>query len=144
MINEKKLIANVVVELKNLDKAVIKLQESYQHCKVIGVYDDDVVADALSIRFARASDIYIQKILSTLVALLHETTQGFIDKINICDKFYIINNGQELLAIRDLRNSVNHEYAGNMISKIFNDILEYTPKLLANIEQTKVYIGNKL
>jgi hypothetical protein len=79
-----------------------------------------------------------------LVALLHETTQGFIDKINICDKFYIINNGQELLAIRDLRNSVNHEYAGNMISKIFNDILEYTPKLLANIEQTKVYIGNKL
>jgi hypothetical protein len=46
----------VVVELKNLDKAVIKLQESYQHCKVIGVYDD-VVADALSIRFARASDI---------------------------------------------------------------------------------------
>lgn len=143
MINEEKLIKNVAVELKNLDKAIIKLQESYQDCKVIDVYDDDVVADALSIRFARASDIYTQKILSTLVALLHETTQGFIDKINICEKFYIINNAQELLAIRDLRNSVNHEYAGDMIIKIFDDTMEYTPKLMANIEQTKTYINKQ-
>jgi hypothetical protein len=142
MINEKKLIANIHTELKNLDKAIIKLQESYQDCKIIGVYNDDVVADALIIRFARASDMFTQKILTSLVILSLEIFDGFIDKINICEKLNIIISAQELIKIRQLKNKINHEYVGEMIAEIFNDTLEYAPKLIDNINQTKTYIKN--
>ncbi|SMM98945.1 hypothetical protein SPONN_82 [uncultured Candidatus Thioglobus sp.] len=141
MTNEAKLIKNVKTELKNLDKAVVKLQESYQHCKAIGVYDDDVVADALSIRFARASDIFTQKILTSVVILSLEDFDGFIDKVNICEKLNAIISAEDVFGIRRIRNKVNHEYAGQEIIKIFNDTLKYTPKLLANIEQTNSYIN---
>lgn len=149
MISKERLIENIKVELQNLETAVAGLQKSMQKCIPLSTQSDwsfsqSESADSLMVKFSRISDIFTQKILTSIVILSLENFDGFIDKINICEKLGVIISAQDMVDIRQLRNKVNHEYESEMITKIFNDILEYTPKLLANIEQTKSYINNKL
>ncbi len=147
MINEEKLVKSLNTELNSLDKSIAVLQESYKECVNITYpfsAKESVSVDALTIRLARSSDIYTQKILTAIIMLTKEKADGFIDKINLCEKLYIIDNADDMKVIRDLRNSVTHDYEGDTINKIFLNTLKYTPKLLANIAATKQYINDKL
>ncbi len=147
MINEEKLKINLQQELSNLDKAVNRLLESYDECKNFKEpfnSQQDKLVDALTIRLARASDIYTQKILTNIVLILRENSDGFIDKVNICEKLGFVTNADDLIKLRDLRNNVAHDYEGNFITNIFNSTILYTPKLLASIDKTKQYIANKI
>lgn len=65
--------------------------------------------DALSSKFSRLSDIYTQKILKTILFLLREDAPTFLDRVNLCEKLGIIPSADEMIAIRDLRNTIAHE-----------------------------------
>ena len=146
MINQEKLKSNLEQELTNLTKSKDILQRSFDSCADIIYpfnFNESEKIDALTVRLARCSDIYTQKILTAILILLKEKADGFLDKINLCEKFNIIESSQELAYIKDLRNSVTHDYDGEFINKIFIDTMQYTLILLKNIQQTKNYLADR-
>jgi hypothetical protein len=146
MINQEKLRKYLIDELASLIKSEQILQKSHKSCESISLpfsFNESEKIDALTVRLARSSDIYTQKILSSILLLLKENTDGFIDKINLCEKMGIIDSADDMKYIRDLRNSVTHDYDGDFINKIFIDTMKYTLILLKNITTTKEYLQQK-
>jgi hypothetical protein len=145
MINKEKLILNIKADLFNLNEAITGLNKSFEKCldlidKQEKTFENYESIDSIIIKFARISDIYTQKILTSLMILSIEKPEGFIDKVNICEKLGIIESATDLGHIRDLRNSVTHDYEGDVVNRIFLDTMKYTPILLSNIDTTKQYL----
>jgi hypothetical protein len=100
--------------------------------------------DALSSKFSRLSDIYTQKILKTIVFLLREDAPTFLDRMNLCEKLGIIPSADEMIAIRDLRNTIAHEYLHENLIEIYMEIIRLSDSLLTAILETeKFYIQTK-
>ena len=100
--------------------------------------------DALSSKFSRLSDIYTQKILKTIVFLLREDAPTFLDRVNLCEKLGIIPSADEMIAIKDLRNTIAHEYLHENLIEIYMEIIRLSDSLLTAIVETeKFYIKTK-
>lgn len=100
--------------------------------------------DALSSKFSRLSDIYTQKILKTIIFLLREDAPTFLDRVNLCEKLGIIPSADEMIAIRDLRNTIAHEYLNENLIEIYMEIIRLSDSLLkAILETEKFYTKTK-
>ena len=100
--------------------------------------------DALLSKFSRLSDIYTQKILKTTIFLLREDAPTFLDRVNLCEKLGIIPSAEEIIAIRDLRNIIAHEYLSENLVEIYMEIIQLSDNLLKAIVQTeKFFLGRK-
>jgi hypothetical protein len=100
--------------------------------------------DALLSKFSRLSDIYTQKILKTTIFLLREDAPTFLDRVNLCEKLGIIPSAEEIIAIRDLRNIIAHEYLSENLVEIYMEIIQLSANLLKAIVQTeKFFLGRK-
>ena len=136
---------------ENLDllgNSLNALEYSYNKCRKIGIkesYTPDELEslEALTSRFARTSDILTQKVFKTLFFLIQEEPQTFIDGANLLEKIEIVNNANQILNIRELRNEIAHEYKENNLAVLFNDALDYIPQLIEVIKNTNAYINNK-
>ena len=95
--------------------------------------------ESLTARFARTADILTQKVFKSLFMFIQEDTQTFIDKANLLEKIKIINNANDLLNIRGLRNNISHEYVLTDITSLFQDVLNYIPILLKIVEKINDY-----
>ena len=136
-----KLLKN---ELKVLVDAREVLQYSFNKCSSIGIkesYEPEELEsfESFTGRFARLSDILIQKIFR-LVDELDLDTQGTIrDRINRAEKKELIVSSDVFVEIRMIRNDIAHEYLPEAIHEIFGKVLLLTPHLLDGIEQTIQY-----
>jgi hypothetical protein len=99
--------------------------------------------DALSSKFARVSDIYTQKVLKTLLFLLREDAPTFIDRVNLCEKLGIIPSAEELISIRDLRNTIAHEYLSEKLLEIYQETIRLSDCLLKSILETEKVIKER-
>ena len=111
-----------------LKKSSQRLQFSVEKCKKIKIdknlnNEDLEILEAMTARFARTVDILTQKICKTLARLLHENTSTFIDLVNFLEKAKIIDNAEDLIALRILRNEIAHEYIF-IAEEIFQKTLE--------------------
>ncbi len=132
-------------ELELLAKSVTVLTYSYSQCQQIGLKDAYNMPElsefeSLSGRFARSSDILTQKILKTLFILLQEDAKFFIDRCNLSEKMGLVENADDLYAIRKLRNDIAHEYCLDDITSIFKPLLDYSGLLLKIIDDVVAYI----
>jgi len=93
--------------------------------------------DALSSKFSRVSDIFTQKVLKTFIFVLREDAPTFLDRMNLCEKLGIIPSAEELIAIRDLRNIIAHEYLNENLVEIYMEIIELSDTLLKAILETE-------
>ena len=93
--------------------------------------------DALSSKFSRVSDIFTQKVLKTFIFVLREDAPTFLDRMNLCEKLGIIPSAEELIAIRDLRNIIAHEYLSENLVEIYMEIIELSDTLLKAILETE-------
>jgi hypothetical protein len=136
-----KLLAN---ELKVLVDAREVLHYSFNKCSAIGIkesYEPEELEsfESFTGRFARLSDILIQKIFR-LVDELDLDTQGTIrDRINRAEKKELIVSSDVFVEIRMIRNDIAHEYLPEAIHEIFGKVLLLTPHLLDGIERTIQY-----
>jgi hypothetical protein len=142
-----------IEELKNLlallDKAEKSFDYSINKCHSIGIKEDYSFEEldafeALTARFARISDILIQKILSLIFIILKETPLTTIDKINMAEKYGIIKSADGLLAARELRNEISHEYKSADILTLFHETLKMSNILSLEIANIKNYISAKI
>src|ERR1039457_3503516 len=131
-------------ELKVLNDARDVLAYSFNKCSAIGIkgkYEPEELEsfESFTGRFARLSDILIQKIFR-LVDELDLDTQGTIrDRINRAEKKGLIDNSDVFVEIRIVRNDIAHEYLPEAIRDIFGKVLSLTPQLLDGVERTKTH-----
>ena len=136
-------------EIANLDKSITALSHSYDKCRKIGEtkeygLDEQEGFEALTSRFARSSDILTQKVLKSLFILLHENIKTIIDSANLLEKLDIIDNADELLNIREVRNQIAHDYVTENINSFFLEVLNYVPLLKQIVDNVKAFYKNKI
>lgn len=139
-------------ELKNIINRLALAESSFEYsksrCRAIGLKDDFSFEEldafeALTARFARISDMLTQKLLTIIFMLLKENPLTTIDKINLAEKFGIIKSAEDLLAIRELRNEISHEYKSEDIITMFREILKMSDILSEESARAKKYASDK-
>lgn len=135
---------NLKQELHDLEKAKDVLHYSYEKCLSIELteglsYEEEESFEALTSRFARLSDLIIQKTFRLLDILDLEDEGTIRDRINRAEKKRVIYSADDFIEIRILRNEIAHEYKSETIYAIFEKVLEYTPKLLESVETIVAY-----
>ena len=129
-------------------QSIQTLEKSLEKCKKIGgkdnySFEEMESFDSLTSKFARTSDIYTQKVLRTVLILLRESQNTFIDMVNKAEQIELINSADNLINIRDLRNEIAHEYIEEELFEIYKQTITYTEILINNINLSKNYITKK-
>lgn len=132
-----------------VEKSAAALRHSLHKCDRMGVKADYTLDEldhfeALSARFARTSDLYTQRLLKSLFIVIGEDPVSFMDKARLAEKLSVIDSASDLEAIRDLRNTIAHEYALANLSEVFQRTLELTRKLFEIIASTERYVIEKI
>ena len=140
------LLAN---EIQDLKQARDSLRYSYNRCRPLivkpGMTDETMERfEALTARFARLSDIMIQKVFRTLDALDLEDRGTVRDRINRAEKRKVIESAETFIDIRMLRNEIAHEYKRQTILEIFERVLLLTPSLIRAVDHIEIYCGQYL
>ena len=131
-------------ELKLMNDAASVLEYSYKKCSGIKtkkrytIKEQDAF-EILTSRFARLSDIIIQRIFKTIHSMDLDETGSVRDSINLAEKKNLIVSAKEMVEIRELRNSIVHEYIPDVIRAIYIRTKELTPLLLENVRLVNSY-----
>jgi len=130
--NQEKLKLLLHENMQHLRSASAQLAVSYQRCKVISLVDSELSLDeqekfeALTSRFARLADLIIQKTIRLIEHIELENSGSLLDRINKAEKKGFIDSAEQFIEIRQLRNSIAHEYDPNSLLQIFKNCLDYT------------------
>lgn len=131
-----------------LDSSQSTLLKSLDKCRHIGLkkaysFEEFESFDSLTSKFARTADIFTQRVLTTLFKILREEAVTFVDKAHLAEKLSLVPSADELLAIRDLRNQIAHEYKTEEIEALFEDVFEMTDRLSCCLDMTRAFIRTK-
>lgn len=130
--------------IRLLQKQMNWLEISYKECQNIGLkqtytIDEFGKFETLCSRFSRSIDFLIRKFLRTLDAYEFETQGTLIDVVNRAHKRGLFDDIEEIRTIKDIRNTIVHEYIEDALKEVFEEVLCYTPKLLAFMSNTLHY-----
>lgn len=144
MKNQKNYIANLKENISMLDESLSWLNRSYAKCIEIGIkenYSEDEfdIFETLTSRYARVTDVLIQKVFRSIDAVEFESGGTMIDLINRTHKRGLFESIDEIRKIKDLRNDIAHEYVLYDIKSVFSETFYFTPKLLDIVKNTKEY-----
>jgi hypothetical protein len=129
--------------LSALNLSLKRLLYSYETCRKTGLketYSEEelVVFEAMTSRYARTTDMLINKVLRSLDVVEYIDEGTVIDAANNAEKREIADS-QDLRMLKDLRNSIAHEYITENIVRFFDKVLEFTPLLKNVIERLNAY-----
>ena len=146
MSNQEKLKLLLIENMEHLNRAANQLSVSYERCYPILLIDDSLTIDdqekfeALTSRFSRLADLIIQKSIRLIEHIELDNSGSLLDRINKAEKKGFIDSATQFIEIRQLRNSIAHEYDPNSIIEIFKTCLNYTPMLLDSVTKILLYI----
>ena len=101
------------------------------------------ILEALTARFARLSDILIQKLFRAIDALELTDEGSLIDRINRMEKREIIRNAQEWLELRKLRNQIAHDYVLEDLIPLYQSVFSQCQILLSAVDAIVNYAVQK-
>jgi len=134
-------------DLKLLEKQLFWLQLSYDECYKIGIKKEYSIEEfgkfeTLCSRYSRSIDFLIRKMFRTLDEYEFENQGTLIDVVNNAHKRGLFENIDELRIMKDIRNTIVHEYIEDALVDVFDEVLEYTQKLIEIINTTIKYTDN--
>jgi hypothetical protein len=134
--------------IRLLQKQIAWLEISYKECKTIGIkkeYSIDEFGrfETLCSRFSRSIDFLIRKFLRTLDAYEFENQGTLVDIVNRAHKRGLFEDIEEIRVIKDIRNTIVHEYIEDDLVQVFDELLLYTPKLLLFMSNALNYANEK-
>jgi hypothetical protein len=143
-VTQKEYVDNLFEVLDQLDEALFWLERSHGICKDIGIkekyeaeeYD---AFETLTSRFARTSDMVLQKVFRSIDRIEFEKEGTLLDVLNRSHKRGLIESIDEVREIRELRNDISHEYAPTNLKDIFADALKLSESLIEIIDRVKEY-----
>jgi uncharacterized protein YutE (UPF0331/DUF86 family) len=129
-------------ELLLVNDAAKALGLSYDRCKTAikkgtRSIEDIERLEALTSRFARLSDILVQKIFRLIDSIELENEGTILDRINRAEKRGLITSADTFKNMRLLRNRIAHEYLKESLEDIFSKTFLFTPELLQCTELTR-------
>ncbi len=136
-------------ELRLLNEAASILDYSYKKCKKVGIKEEYYLEEldqfeAFTSRFARLSDLIIQKVFRLIDKIELEDEGSVRDRINRAEKKELIEKSDTFVQIRIVRNDIAHEYRIDTVKEIFKKVLELTPYLLRSVKRTEEYCNKKV
>ncbi len=135
---------NLRESLAALDRATGWLERSLTRCRSIDLDralqpDEHDALEALTGRYARVSDMLVQKVYRAIDSVELEEGGSPLDVLNRAHKRELIASVDELREIREVRNEVAHEYALEDLTGLFADVLRLSPRLIALRDRVKEY-----
>lgn len=135
--------------IRLLQKQIKWLEISYRQCQEIGIkhdytIDEFGIYETLCSRFSRSIDFLIRKFLRTLDAYEFETQGTLVDVVNRAHKRALFEDIEEIKTIKDIRNTIVHEYIEDELTEVFEELLHYTPKLLQFMTNTLSYTKERI
>ena len=135
--------------IRLLQKQIHWLEISYEECRNIGIkqtytIDEFGKFETLCSRFSRSIDFLIRKFLRTLDAYEFETQGTLVDVVNRAHKRGLFQDIEEIRTIKDIRNTIVHEYIEDALREVFDEMLRYTPKLLEFMSNTLHYAQERV
>jgi len=128
-----------------LEKQLVWIQISYNECSKIGIKDPYTIdefgkLETLCSRYARGIDFLIRKIFRTLDEYEFENQGTLIDVVNNAHKRGLFEDVEQLRIMKDIRNTIVHEYIEDELTEVFEEVLEYTDYLIKIIKMTLIYM----
>ena len=85
----------------------------------------------------------IRKIFRTIDEYEFENQGTLVDVVNNAHKRGLFDDIDELRIMKDVRNTIVHEYIEDALVDVFDEVLLYAEKLIVIIENTLRYIDTK-
>lgn len=128
-----------------LKKQLVWIDLSFVECKNIGIKKKYTVEEfgkfeTLCSRYSRTIDFLIRKIFRTLDEYEFENQGTLVDVVNNAHKRGLFDNVDELRVMKDVRNTIVHEYIEDDLVEVFEEVLEYSAKLIVIVNSTIKYI----
>lgn len=132
------------------EKASKALQFSYARAESIPLATDRAVTpeqaerlEALAARFARLSDILVQKVFRAIDAteLVDEGT--VLDRLARMEKRQIIKSKETWRSIRELRNQIAHDYVLKDLHNLYRQVYQHTPVLIETLSRIRQRYENE-
>ena len=95
--------------------------------------------ETLTSRFARVSDMVLQKVFRSIDRLELEDGGTLLDVLNRAEKRGLVASADQFRELRELRNEITHEYALDDLRTLFASVIEHTPILFAILDHTRAY-----
>ena len=123
------------INLENLKSSVRWLRRSQEFCLEIGIkgiYSEEEFDDFenLTSRFARTTDLIVNKVLRSIDSVEFLEAGSAIDAANRAEKRGIIDSVSRLRDLKDLRNEIAHEYETDDLGNLFSAVLSAVPELI--------------
>ena len=100
--------------------------------------------EAFTSRFARTADMLVNKVLRTLDRTELEPAGSLLDVIQRAEKRGIIESAADLRLVKNLRNSIAHDYAGEQMLETVQLCRKWSPALLEAITRLQEYADRTL
>lgn len=135
----------LLIDYRLLQKQKNWLSYSFDECQKIGLekelsIDEFGKFETLCSRYSRTIDFLIRKLYRTLDAYEFENQGTLIDVVNNAHKRGLFESIEELRLMKDIRNTIVHEYIEEKLNEVFDEVLEYTKVLLQIVDNTLIYI----
>jgi len=135
-------------DTKLLERQLFWIEISFDECSKIGIkkkysIDEFGKFETLCSRYSRGIDFLIRKIFRTLDEYEFENQGTLIDVVNNAHKRRLFDDIDELRIMKDVRNTITHEYIEDELIEVFDEVLSYTKKLIEIIHNTLYYIQDR-
>lgn len=133
---------------KLLEKQLFWIDISFKECSKIGIQKEYTIDafgkfETLCSRYARGIDFLIRKIFRTLDEYEFENQGTLVDVVNNAHKRELFEDIEELRVMKDVRNTIVHEYIEDELTEVFEEVLTYTQELIKIMDNTLIYIETK-
>ena len=133
---------------KLLEKQLFWIEISFNECTSIGIKSQYSVEEfgkfeTLCSRYSRGIDFLIRKLFRTIDEYEFENQGTLVDVVNNAHKRGLFEDIEELRIMKDVRNTIVHEYIEDELVEVFDEVLEYTEELIVIIKNSLEYIDKK-
>ncbi len=95
--------------------------------------------EAFTGRFARAVDLLVNKVLRSLDRMEMKPEGTLLDVVNRAEKRGFVGQALELRKMKEVRNTIAHDYAGTKLAGIFLFCREHKPNFDAACDRANDY-----
>ncbi|BAF70372.1 hypothetical protein [Nitratiruptor sp. SB155-2] len=129
---------------KNLVQSIQWLEKSFQRCQGIAPDSEENIEklETFAARFSRSVDILINKFLRSLDLAELESVERRLDSVIRAEKRGFVENYEELIELKNLRNELAHEYLEELFLQKIALVEEYSKKLFQIVQRIDWYMKN--
>ncbi len=130
-----------------LNKQLDWLSYSLKECNDIGLKvtftkDEFGKFETLCSRYSRTIDFLVRKMFRTIDEYEFENQGTLIDVVNHAYKRGLIEDMDQFRLMKDVRNTIAHEYIDDELYNVFGEVLSYVVVLISIVNRTMLYIEN--